>query len=45
MHRDHKPENFLLASKEDESAMLKATDFGLYVFIEKEHPWIRGGEA
>lgn len=33
MHRDLKPENFLLASKE-EDAMLKATDFGLSVFIE-----------
>ncbi|XP_022150998.1 calcium-dependent protein kinase 2-like [Momordica charantia] len=33
MHRDLKPENFLLASKE-ENAMLKATDFGLSVFIE-----------
>ncbi|KAG7024847.1 Calcium-dependent protein kinase 9 [Cucurbita argyrosperma subsp. argyrosperma] len=35
MHRDLKPENFLLASKE-EDAMLKATDFGLSVFIEEE---------
>ncbi|KAM7251041.1 hypothetical protein ACFE04_022924 [Oxalis oulophora] len=34
MHRDLKPENFLLSSK-DESAMLKATDFGLSVFIEE----------
>ncbi|KAL3740725.1 hypothetical protein ACJRO7_021925 [Eucalyptus globulus] len=34
MHRDLKPENFLLASK-DEGAMLKATDFGLSVFIEE----------
>uniref|UniRef100_A0A1J3HNX3 non-specific serine/threonine protein kinase n=5 Tax=Noccaea caerulescens TaxID=107243 RepID=A0A1J3HNX3_NOCCA len=34
MHRDLKPENFLLASK-DENAMLKATDFGLSVFIEE----------
>ncbi|KAG6691582.1 hypothetical protein I3842_10G070200 [Carya illinoinensis] len=34
MHRDLKPENFLLSSK-DEGAMLKATDFGLSVFIEK----------
>ncbi|OIT03812.1 PREDICTED: calcium-dependent protein kinase-like [Nicotiana attenuata] len=34
MHRDLKPENFLLTSK-DESAMLKATDFGLSVFIEE----------
>lgn len=33
MHRDLKPENFLLSSK-DESALLKATDFGLSVFIE-----------
>ncbi|KAG1347358.1 putative Calcium-dependent protein kinase 19 [Cocos nucifera] len=35
MHRDLKPENFLLATK-DEGAMLKATDFGLSVFIEDE---------
>ncbi|BAF21689.1 calcium-dependent protein kinase 19 isoform X1 [Oryza sativa Japonica Group] len=34
MHRDLKPENFLLATKE-ENAMLKATDFGLSVFIEE----------
>ncbi|KAL3733498.1 hypothetical protein ACJRO7_022943 [Eucalyptus globulus] len=34
MHRDLKPENFLLASK-DENAPLKATDFGLSVFIEE----------
>ncbi|XP_049396420.1 calcium-dependent protein kinase 21-like [Solanum stenotomum] len=34
MHRDLKPENFLLTSK-DENAMLKATDFGLSVFIEE----------
>ncbi|MBA0569354.1 hypothetical protein Golob_006790 [Gossypium lobatum] len=34
MHRDLKPENFLLSSK-DEDAMLKATDFGLSVFIEQ----------
>lgn len=34
MHRDLKPENFLLTSK-SEKAMLKATDFGLSVFIEK----------
>ncbi|KAL5577759.1 hypothetical protein UlMin_019458 [Ulmus minor] len=33
MHRDLKPENFLLSSK-DENALLKATDFGLSVFIE-----------
>ncbi|KAH9606305.1 hypothetical protein KSS87_000220 [Heliosperma pusillum] len=33
MHRDLKPENFLLSSK-DENATLKATDFGLSVFIE-----------
>ncbi|XP_020273550.1 calcium-dependent protein kinase 19-like [Asparagus officinalis] len=33
MHRDLKPENFLLATK-DEKAMLKATDFGLSVYIE-----------
>ncbi|CAO2842545.1 unnamed protein product [Amaranthus hypochondriacus] len=34
LHRDLKPENFLLASKDD-GAMLKATDFGLSVFIEE----------
>uniref|UniRef100_A0A0D6R1B3 non-specific serine/threonine protein kinase n=1 Tax=Araucaria cunninghamii TaxID=56994 RepID=A0A0D6R1B3_ARACU len=34
MHRDLKPENFLLLSKK-ENAPLKATDFGLSVFIEK----------
>ncbi|KAF5804112.1 putative protein kinase CAMK-CDPK family [Helianthus annuus] len=34
MHRDLKPENFLLSTK-DENAMLKATDFGLSVFIEE----------
>ncbi|MBA0728157.1 hypothetical protein Golax_001081 [Gossypium laxum] len=34
MHRDLKPENFLLASK-GENALLKATDFGLSVFIEE----------
>ncbi|EEF43871.1 calcium-dependent protein kinase 21 [Ricinus communis] len=34
IHRDLKPENFLLASK-DEGATLKATDFGLSVFIEE----------
>ncbi|KAJ3670453.1 hypothetical protein LUZ60_010777 [Juncus effusus] len=34
MHRDLKPENFLMATK-DENAMIKATDFGLSVFIEE----------
>lgn len=34
MHRDLKPENFLLSNK-DERATLKATDFGLSVFIEE----------
>lgn len=34
MHRDLKPENFLLSSK-DENALLKATDFGLSVFIDE----------
>lgn len=34
MHRDLKPENFLLLSKE-ESAPLKATDFGLSVFFKQ----------
>lgn len=34
MHRDVKPENFLMVSQDDESP-LKATDFGLSVFIEE----------
>lgn len=34
MHRDLKPENFLLASV-DEKAPLKATDFGLSIFLEE----------
>ncbi|KAL8119575.1 calcium-dependent protein kinase-like [Apium graveolens] len=34
MHRDLKPENFLLDSQ-GEGAMIKATDFGLSVFIEE----------
>ncbi|KAG9442871.1 hypothetical protein H6P81_018725 [Aristolochia fimbriata] len=34
MHRDLKPENFLMVSK-DEDSPLKATDFGLSVFIEE----------
>ncbi|KAK1416462.1 hypothetical protein QVD17_32253 [Tagetes erecta] len=34
MHRDLKPENFLMVSEDDEHA-LKATDFGLSVFIEE----------
>ncbi|XP_078162496.1 calcium-dependent protein kinase 29-like isoform X1 [Carex rostrata] len=34
MHRDLKPENFLHVSK-DEDSELKATDFGLSVFIEE----------
>ncbi|XP_031405501.1 calcium-dependent protein kinase 29 [Punica granatum] len=34
MHRDLKPENFLLVSKAEDSP-LKATDFGLSVFIEE----------
>lgn len=34
MHRDLKPENFLMVSKDDDSP-LKATDFGLSVFIEE----------
>ncbi|GAA0170268.1 non-receptor serine/threonine protein kinase [Lithospermum erythrorhizon] len=34
IHRDLKPENFLLVSREDDSP-LKATDFGLSVFIEE----------
>ncbi|GFZ10483.1 calcium-dependent protein kinase 29 [Actinidia rufa] len=35
MHRDLKPENFLLVSRDDDSPV-KATDFGLSVFIEEE---------
>ncbi|KAG6433269.1 hypothetical protein SASPL_104877 [Salvia splendens] len=35
MHRDLKPENFLL-SDNTEDALLKATDFGLSVFIEED---------
>jgi serine/threonine protein kinase len=34
MHRDLKPENFLLLNK-DESAPLKATDFGLSMFFKE----------
>lgn len=34
MHRDLKPENFLMSGPEEESP-LKATDFGLSVFIEE----------
>ncbi|CAD7696382.1 unnamed protein product [Ostreobium quekettii] len=34
MHRDLKPENFLLSSKGPD-AMLKATDFGLSVFVKE----------
>lgn len=34
IHRDLKPENFLLSDK-SENAALKATDFGLSVFIEE----------
>jgi serine/threonine protein kinase len=34
MHHDLKPENFLHVSK-DEDSELKATDFGLSVFIEQ----------
>lgn len=33
MHRDLKPENFLMVSR-DEDSLLKATDFGLSMFIE-----------
>ncbi|KAG7037928.1 Calcium-dependent protein kinase 29, partial [Cucurbita argyrosperma subsp. argyrosperma] len=35
MHRDLKPENFLMVSEDDDSP-IKATDFGLSVFIEEE---------
>ncbi|PIA25566.1 hypothetical protein AQUCO_11100023v1 [Aquilegia coerulea] len=35
MHRDLKPENFLLINRSEDSP-LKATDFGLSVFIEEE---------
>ncbi|KAF5455724.1 hypothetical protein F2P56_025271 [Juglans regia] len=34
IHRDLKPENFLMVSK-DEKSPIKATDFGLSVFIEE----------
>lgn len=34
VHRDLKPENFLLVSTDDDSP-IKATDFGLSVFIEE----------
>lgn len=34
MHRDLKPENFLLSDK-SENSLLKATDFGLSVFLEE----------
>ncbi|CAH9077645.1 unnamed protein product [Cuscuta europaea] len=34
IHRDLKPENFLLVTKDDQSP-LKATDFGLSIFIEE----------
>ncbi|XP_023535368.1 calcium-dependent protein kinase 29 [Cucurbita pepo subsp. pepo] len=34
MHRDLKPENFLMVSEDDDSP-IKATDFGLSVFIEE----------
>ncbi|CAF2077410.1 unnamed protein product [Brassica napus] len=34
LHRDLKPENILLSSKDDK-ALIKATDFGLSVFIEE----------
>lgn len=39
MHRDLKPENFLLSNK-DERATLKATDFGLSVFIEEGNAFL-----
>lgn len=39
LHRDLKPENFLLSSK-DEGATLKATDFGLSVFIEEGEAFV-----
>lgn len=34
IHRDLKPENFLMVSRDEESP-IKATDFGLSVFIEE----------
>lgn len=40
MHRDLKPENFLMVSK-DENSPIKATDFGLSVFIEEG--WLQSG--
>lgn len=39
IHRDCKPENFLLLSK-DENAPLKATDFGLSVFYKQVIPFV-----
>lgn len=39
IHRDRKPENFLLLSK-DENAPLKATDFGLSVFYKQVIPFV-----
>ncbi|XP_028794261.1 calcium-dependent protein kinase 29 [Neltuma alba] len=43
MHRDVKPENFLMTSQDDHAPM-KATDFGLSVFIEpgKEYKEVVG---
>ncbi|XP_010266896.1 PREDICTED: calcium-dependent protein kinase 29-like isoform X2 [Nelumbo nucifera] len=38
IHRDLKPENFLLVSR-DENSPIKATDFGLAVFIEEGSPY------
>ncbi|CAN8245177.1 unnamed protein product [Cochlearia groenlandica] len=35
IHRDLKPENFLLSGKDEASSMLKATDFGVSIFIEE----------
>jgi len=40
MHRDLRPENFLMVSKDDKSP-IKATDFGLAVFIEEG--WLQSG--
>ncbi|RDX84294.1 Calcium-dependent protein kinase 29, partial [Mucuna pruriens] len=44
IHRDLKPENFLLATKDDNAAV-KATDFGLSIFIEEERKLLEMGHC